>query len=91
MASKWQTYLNRVEGQNELERFSNDSQMYNSALTKEFNEIRQDNYPEIAEQLDLLWHAIDEGIFGDNAKLTDFYTTLKTVKDNYPKVDLVEE
>ena len=91
MASKYQTYLNKVEGQNELEKFSNDPQMYNSALTKDFNEIRQDNYPEIAEQLDLLWHAIDEGAFGDGAKLTSFYTNLKTIKENYPKIDLVSE
>ena len=52
---------------------------------------RSSEYPGFDEQLDLLWHAIDAGAFGDPAKLTDFYTTLKTVKDNYPKVDLVEE
>jgi hypothetical protein len=89
MASKYQTYLNRVDGQNELSRFSNDPQMYNSALTKEFNEIRQDTYPDIAEQLDLLWHAIDDEIIP--GKTSEFYTTLKTVKDNNPLVDLVAE
>tara|TARA_B110000285_G_C14705192_1_gene415236 strand:- start:52 stop:321 length:270 start_codon:yes stop_codon:yes gene_type:complete len=89
MASKYQTYLNRVDGQNELSRFSNDPQMYNSALINEFNEIRQDNYPNISEQLDLLWHAIDAEIIP--GKTSDFYTTLKTVKDTYPQIDLVED
>ncbi len=41
-------------------------------------------YPDIKEQLDMLWHAIDE-----NATLktqfADFYNTIKLVKDQYPK------
>ena len=39
-------------------------------------------YPEIKEQLDMLWHAID----GDALdKTSDFYTKLKKVKDDNPK------
>ena len=45
---------------------------------------RSKSYPSIANQLDMLWHAID----GDETLKTqfnDFYTAIKTVKDNNPK------
>jgi len=45
---------------------------------------RDRNYPDIGEQLDMLWHAIDNGeILGD--KSCDFFKTLKKVKDDNPK------
>ena len=43
------------------------------------------SYPGIAEQLDLLWHDIDDGKLGDDAKTSSFYTTIKNVKDSSPK------
>jgi hypothetical protein len=43
---------------------------------------RQSNYPNLAEQFDLLWHAIDADTLD---KTSDFYTTLKAVKDAHPK------
>ena len=43
------------------------------------------SYPGIAEQLDLLWHDIDDGKLGDTAKTSSFYTTIKNVKDSSPK------
>ena len=43
------------------------------------------SYPGIAEQLDLLWHDIDDGKLGDTAKASSFYTTIKNVKDSSPK------
>jgi len=46
-------------------------------------EKRAKAYPEVGEQLDMLWHAIDAGTLD---KTSDFYTTLKQVKDTYPKV-----
>ena len=39
-------------------------------------------YPKIADQLDMLWHAIDSGTLD---KTSDFYIVLKAVKDKYPK------
>ena len=39
-------------------------------------------YPQIAEQLDMLWHAIDSGTLDQTS---DFYTTLAAVKAQYPK------
>lgn len=43
---------------------------------------RQAAYPPISEQLDMLWHALDQGKLD---KSCDFYTQLKAVKDKYPK------
>ena len=56
-------------------------------LTKNYtySQARKTEYPSISEQLDLFWHAIDDGAFGDSAKSTSFYTELKAVKDKYPK------
>jgi len=39
-------------------------------------------YPEIGEQLDMLWHAIDSDALD---KSCDFFKTLKKVKDDNPK------
>jgi len=40
------------------------------------------NYPKIGDQLDMLWHAIDNGTLN---KTSDFYTAIKAVKDAHPK------
>ena len=47
---------------------------------------REYAYPNIKDQLDMLWHAINDDNF-TNAKMknTDFYTKLKEVKDDNPK------
>ena len=39
----------------------------------------------IREELDLLWHDIDDGKFGTDAKTGGFYTAIKSLKDKYPK------
>ena len=45
---------------------------------------RKNAYPEIGDQLDMLWHSIDQ-----NAELKqkyfDFYQAIKSVKVKYPK------
>ena len=38
-----------------------------------------------SEQLDLLYHDIDNGKFGADAKTGNFYLSRKAVKDKYPK------
>jgi hypothetical protein len=48
----------------------------------QYSRDRATAYPNIADQLDMLWHAIDEGTLD---KTSDFYTSLKAVKDEYPK------
>ena len=42
----------------------------------------QTSYPKIAEQLDKLWHDIDEGKLDKNG---EFYKYIKSVKDTFPK------
>ena len=51
----------------------------------QYQRDRADTYPELKEQLDLLWHAIDGGKFNVKSKDTDFYKKLKAVKDANPK------
>ena len=52
---------------------------------KQYQRERAESYPELKEQLDLLWHAIDGGKFNVKSKDTDFYKKLKAVKDANPK------
>ena len=51
---------------------------------EEYSRNRKAAYPQIGDQLDMLWHAID-----DNATLktryADFHTAIKAVKDANPK------
>jgi hypothetical protein len=49
---------------------------------KEYQRLREPNYPSIKDQLDMLWHAIDSGTVD---KSSAFYTTIKAVKDANPK------
>ena len=42
----------------------------------------QTSYPRIEEQLDKLWHDIDEGKLDKNG---EFYKYIKNVKDTFPK------
>jgi hypothetical protein len=46
-------------------------------------ETRAKQYPAIGEQLDMLWHAIDSGSLD---KDSEFYKTLKAVKEQNPGV-----
>ena len=39
-------------------------------------------YPSLGDQLDMLWHAMDEGIL---PKVHEFYKELNRVKKTYPK------
>ena len=53
--------------------------------SKKYQRDRALAYPDLAEQFDLLWHAIDDGKFNVKSKDTDFYKKLKAVKDANPK------
>ena len=44
--------------------------------------LRAKEYPSIKEQLDMIWHAIDEDKLD---RTSDFYLRLKAVKDEFPK------
>jgi hypothetical protein len=47
-------------------------------------EKRANYYTQLKEQLDLLYHDIDSGKFGDTAKTGQFYLARKAVKDKFP-------
>ena len=48
-------------------------------------QARQEAYKAIGDQLDQLWHAVDGGLFGDDAKTAEWYTDIQTVKTDNPK------
>lgn len=47
-----------------------------------YKEKRYNNYPKLAEQMDMLWHAMDKG---EIPKVEAFYNSIKEVKDQFPK------
>lgn len=53
---------------------------YNS---KDYARKRVLGYPPIGDQLDMLWHAMDNGTL---PKYEPFYNAIKSVKDQFPKV-----
>ena len=60
------------------------NEMANEPEQSQYAQQRRNAYPEIGDQLDMLWHSIDQ-----NPKLKseyfDFYETIKAVKVKYPK------
>jgi len=58
------------------------ARLQTEAEANEYAEKRGKAYPNLKEQFDLLWHAIDADTLD---KTSDFYTTLKAVKDAHPK------
>tara|TARA_A100000172_G_scaffold77416_1_gene61782 strand:- start:366 stop:641 length:276 start_codon:yes stop_codon:yes gene_type:complete len=49
-----------------------------------YKEQRRNAYPEIEDQLDMLWHSIDQDP-QLKSKYFDFYEAIKAVKVKYPK------
>ena len=48
----------------------------------EYQRKRIFEYPRVEDQLDMLWHAMDDGIL---TKVDAFYDANKAIKDKYPK------
>lgn len=48
----------------------------------DYRKARLEAYPGVNEQLDMLWHAMDNDVL---PKVEPFYSRLKAVKDAYPK------
>jgi hypothetical protein len=49
---------------------------------KEYQRVRASQYPSIADQLDMLWHAMDTGAL---PRVDSFYDAIKAVKLANPK------
>jgi hypothetical protein len=45
--------------------------------------LRRATYPSIEDQLDMLWHAMNDD---ESKRLEPFYSTIKAVKDQFPLV-----
>ena len=55
-----------------------------SVEEKDYISKRKNDYPEIGDQLDMLWHSIDQDP-QLKSKYFDFYEAIKAVKVKYPK------
>lgn len=49
---------------------------------------RAEEYPSVQEQLDMLWHGMNQGTM---EKVEPFYSSIKAVKDKYPRRDAGEQ
>ena len=60
------------------------NEMANEPEQSQYAELRRNAYPEIGDQLDMLWHSIDQDP-QLKSKYFDFYEAIKAVKVKYPK------
>ena len=51
-------------------------------IDMDYRKARVDAYPSVRDQLDMLWHAMDEFHM---ARVEPFYSRIKATKDAYPK------
>jgi hypothetical protein len=49
---------------------------------EDYRKLRKAEYPALAEQLDMLWHAMNTGQI---VKSEPFYSKIKAIKDRFPK------
>ncbi len=60
------------------------NEMANEPEQSKYAEQRRNAYPQIGDQLDMLWHSIDKDP-QLKSKYFDFYEAIKAVKVKYPK------
>ena len=60
------------------------NEMANQPEQSQYAQQRRNAYPPIGDQLDMLWHSIDQNP-ELKQKYFDFYETIKQVKVKYPK------
>ena len=60
------------------------AEMANEPEQSNYAQQRRNAYPEIGDQLDMLWHSIDQDP-QLKSKYFDFYEAIKAVKVKYPK------
>jgi|5B_taG_2_1085324.scaffolds.fasta_scaffold356723_1 hypothetical protein len=60
------------------------NEMANEPEQSKYAQQRRNAYPEIGDQLDMLWHTMDKDMELQH-KFYDFYQTIKKVKVAYPK------
>ena len=60
------------------------NEMANEPEQSKYAQQRKNSYPEIGDQLDMLWHSIDQDE-ELKTKYFNFYQAIKSVKIKYPK------
>jgi hypothetical protein len=48
----------------------------------DYRQKRAMEYPALGDQMDMIWHSMDNGV---TPKIEPFYSSIKAVKDKYPK------
>jgi len=72
------TPIPKADIEAKMNEMANEPEQYNYA------QQRKNAYPEIGDQLDMLWHSIDQDPLL-KSKYFDFYEAIKAVKVKYPK------
>lgn len=65
--------------------FIKDNDITTAQSINEYPYLRKPEYGEINNQLDKLYHDINNGLFGDNAKTGTWFSHVKSIKEKYPK------
>ena len=82
LANEWNTAHEVKLNYKEKRARGHSTSSFNSTTGVRENIVTQEGYTQIGEQLDKLWHDIDEGKLD---KTGSFYTSIKTVKDRWSK------
>jgi hypothetical protein len=80
----WTEFLLAEIDLDEFQRLSERAcEILGTTYAKPYKESR--NYPGIGDQLDALYHDIDDGKLGADAKTGGWFAAVKAVKDEFPK------
>ena len=77
--------LNGYEGTTPIPKADIEAKMNEIGTESNYAQQRKSAYPEIGDQLDMLWHSIDQDA-ELKQKYFDFYQAIKSVKVKYPKM-----
>ena len=72
------------EGTTPIPKADIEAKMNEIGTESNYAQQRRNAYPEIGDQLDMLWHSIDQDP-QLKSKYFDFYEAIKAVKVKYPK------
>ena len=64
------------------EELNRENEVYNQYA---WERDRKDSFPSIESQLDTLYHDIENGKFGEDAKTGAWYVGISSIKTSYPK------
>lgn len=62
--------------------FNDANELVRADPTPQYAHDRKASYPSVGEQMDSLWHGMDQGLL---PKIEPFYSQIKAVKEAHPK------